>query len=478
MKRIQMGHMPRIGKKPLSAFDLSNIVPRLEFVSPVLRVVKGRVVCQMRPDKGKKTVLRVLCDCYPNVWLGVPEIAKRSGYSIRHVGRILRELELKDKLIVDINSRLISKNKKLVGSDDAGKKGGSGKGCTPQYFICDRRIYDIFQQQQELVRVDKETKKLGRLSKTLTSQNLNPDISETSPNSKPGHPSNNPDILERSPDMSEPKPRHISIQNSPNPDTMADEPVMLCNQSLGTSQVGTNHVKPMNEPVVGTQETEAAEKQEPQRQEPRKAGKAGSKPSPSLSSHDMTMTGQQFEGLFAEDVIHAVSDGEFNLAALKSYDCTGELTDACRAAVQQMQNQPFVDRTTCAEIMSRAMEILDAQSIKAPRGWLPVLKKLRIEGGPARVGAPEPFKPVRPAVQPDQVLVDKSSALHFYEEPLKPFHDLLVETAKYRGVPQRWADAVPFLDCAIEGDIPPDELTGLIAVRDEIQSRIPARAAH
>ncbi len=205
------------------------------------------------------------------------------------------------------------------------------------------------------------------------------------------------------------------------------------------------------------------------------------KPSLSFSSHDMTTpetVGSRFEGLFAEDVIHAVSDGEFNLAALKSYDCTSELADACRETVQQMQNQPFVGRATCAEVMSKAMNLLRLRSVDAPRGWLLVLKRLR-EGGPATVEAPGPFKPhIRPSVQPERVLMDVSSALHCYEEQLKPYTNVLMETARYKGVPQSFSEAVPFLDCAIDGDIPHDELGAMIAVRNEIQSRIPTRAAH
>ncbi len=207
--------------------------------------------------------------------------------------------------------------------------------------------------------------------------------------------------------------------------------------------------------------------------EPQRREKTGSKPSPSFSSHDMTMTKKEtvgrFQGQYGEDVIRAVSDGEFNLAALKSYEYTGELADACREAIEEMQNQPFDGRTTCAKVMGRTMEILDDQSIKAPAGWLPILKALRADGGPARIKlyVSPPFG----HIAAEDVLVDAASALHCYEEPLKPFNDLLVETAKYKGVPQSWDEAVPFLDCALDGDTPRDELGAMIAVRDKIQSR-------
>ncbi len=220
-------------------------------------------------------------------------------------------------------------------------------------------------------------------------------------------------------------------------------------------------------------------KQENPNAEPQKQD--GSKPSFPLL--DMTVTqetvGSRFEMEQShEEAIRLVSDGEFNLPALKSYDAVSELGDACCDAIREMKNQSFQGRVTCAEVMSRAMDILKLRGFDAPRGWLPVLKKLRTEGGPATAEAPEPFKPIRAKLEPERVLVDGSSALHFYEEPLKPFADLLVETAKYKGVPQSWAEAVPFLDCVIDGNIPHEELGAMIAVRDEIKSRIPARAAH
>jgi hypothetical protein len=97
--------MPILDKKPLSAYKLSHMISELEFSSPVLRVVNGIVVLQIRPDKAKKAILRVLSDHYPNVWPGIPKIAKLTNYSERQVRRVLRELEFKDRLIVDVNSR-------------------------------------------------------------------------------------------------------------------------------------------------------------------------------------------------------------------------------------------------------------------------------------------------------------------------------------------------------------------------------------
>lgn len=166
--------MPIHDKKPLFAWQLSDLIAKLTFTSPVLRIVSGRVEFQMRPDKAKKAVLRVLCDHYPNVWPSVPTIGELSNYGDRQVRRVLRELEFKDRLIVDANSRYFWRwptiedmnpdwtperrqqalnmvaHIRIWESDGAGKRGGSGRDCTPQYVICDRRIYDIYQQQRNV----------------------------------------------------------------------------------------------------------------------------------------------------------------------------------------------------------------------------------------------------------------------------------------------------------------------------------------
>jgi hypothetical protein len=83
----------------LSAYRLSYTVASLVFVRPNLRG-------QLRPDKIKKAVLRALCDRYPHVWPGLKDIAAKASCSMPQARRVLRELEYKDRLIVDVNSRL------------------------------------------------------------------------------------------------------------------------------------------------------------------------------------------------------------------------------------------------------------------------------------------------------------------------------------------------------------------------------------
>jgi hypothetical protein len=132
----------------LSAFKLSHIVASLEFIRPNTRG-------QHRPDKVKKAVLRALCDRYPNVWPGIEDIARKASCGTTQTRRALRELEHKDRLIVDVNSRpawacwtgcwYCVPNPRL-NLEAAGKKGGRGKNCTVQYFIMDRKILDIYEQ--------------------------------------------------------------------------------------------------------------------------------------------------------------------------------------------------------------------------------------------------------------------------------------------------------------------------------------------
>ena len=172
MQRIITNHMPFyshdgekvIGK--LSGYKLQDIANHLTFYKPSLRYPN-------RIDRIKSNVLGALCARYPNVWPGVITIAKEAHCSVAQAHRALRELELKDKLIVDVNSHLKwkdiatveeqaqSKHKWTLVSDDAGKHGGTSKD-TVQYFICDRKIFDVYQQQQAWEKRDKARDKANK----------------------------------------------------------------------------------------------------------------------------------------------------------------------------------------------------------------------------------------------------------------------------------------------------------------------------
>jgi hypothetical protein len=153
-----------IGK--LSGYKLQDITNHLTFYKPSLRYPK-------RIDRIKSNVLGALCARYPNVWPSVTTIAKEAHCSVAQAHRALRELELKDKLIVDVNSHLKwkdiatveeqaqSKHKWTLVSDDAGKHGGTSKD-TVQYFICDRKLFDVYQQQQAWEKRDKARDKANK----------------------------------------------------------------------------------------------------------------------------------------------------------------------------------------------------------------------------------------------------------------------------------------------------------------------------
>src|ERR1700730_2041239 len=77
----------------LSSFELSKYVNLIE----VGLWYSGRVSLHT-----KIAVLRALADRYPNVWPGVPDIAKKAHSSPTQVRLALRELEFEDELITEI----------------------------------------------------------------------------------------------------------------------------------------------------------------------------------------------------------------------------------------------------------------------------------------------------------------------------------------------------------------------------------------
>jgi hypothetical protein len=149
MERIEISAI-----EGLSAYKLSHIASHLVFERPSLRKDKHGKSVQHRPDKTKKAVLRALCDRYPCIWPGLRDIAAKASCSLAQARRVLRELEYKDRLIVDVNSRLQwcwpsgKDGRPALGWAVRGKKGGYPKSETIQYVVNDRRIYDIFEQQE------------------------------------------------------------------------------------------------------------------------------------------------------------------------------------------------------------------------------------------------------------------------------------------------------------------------------------------
>jgi hypothetical protein len=86
-------HTKMESEEGLSSFELSKYVNLIE----VGLWYSGRVSLHT-----KIAVLRALADRYPNVWPGVPDIAKKAHSSPTQVRLALRELEFEDELISEI----------------------------------------------------------------------------------------------------------------------------------------------------------------------------------------------------------------------------------------------------------------------------------------------------------------------------------------------------------------------------------------
>jgi hypothetical protein len=125
----------------LTSGQLSKIVNCLPLSKPDAR---GR----MHRQPMKKAILRAIFDRYPNVWPGIDDVAGKVGCCVRYAEEMLRELEFEDRFIVDITrgvGRRISWVVPGAGPTlTTAKVGGTGK--TVQYFICDRKIVDLFVQ--------------------------------------------------------------------------------------------------------------------------------------------------------------------------------------------------------------------------------------------------------------------------------------------------------------------------------------------
>lgn len=83
-------------------------------------------------------------------------------------------------------------------------------------------------------------------------------------------------------------------------------------------------------------------------------------------------------GMGARRVVEVVTDGEFNPDALAAYPHSDALSACCIAAVGELAAEVYSGRPTLALIMDKSMSSLRSKyGHDAPRGWLPVLKRLR-----------------------------------------------------------------------------------------------------
>jgi hypothetical protein len=143
-----------------------------------------------------------------------------------------------------------------------------------------------------------------------------------------------------------------------------------------------------------TQEETDFKQVESQRAKPKPEDKTnGSLRSFQTSDHDQNPAGKFIEadsGTTVGDALRVIrnlddlalieqlSDSEFDTQFLTTYDRTRELADSCRVAINELSAEVFRGRSTLADIMGMAMERLRENCGQdAPRGWLPVMRKLR-----------------------------------------------------------------------------------------------------
>jgi hypothetical protein len=157
------------------------------------------------------------------------------------------------------------------------------------------------------------------------------------------------------------------------------------------------------------------------------------------------------------EIIEAVSDSEFDTEALANYSSTDDLVESCITAHAEMSDQPFLGRRSYADVMGRAMKLLRVKyDANAPRGWLPVIKRLR-----ASKANPETERAASgPQIDLSKVLIVPWSAIHAVshedadalesERQTNPvLSTVLIDAANRLGVPGSWVAGLEYADAVI-----------------------------
>ena len=103
---------------------------------------------------------------------------------------------------------------------------------------------------------------------------------------------------------------------------------------------------------------------------------------PNRCDHDIDLrtSGLRIGQVLASGDIPVISDGKFDVGYLSVYRYQQELEECCQLALYELSDEPFQGSASCAKVMGRAMELLrETYSLDAPRGWVPVMRKLREE---------------------------------------------------------------------------------------------------
>jgi hypothetical protein len=99
------------------------------------------------------------------------------------------------------------------------------------------------------------------------------------------------------------------------------------------------------------------------------------------SDHDRRPWVRTIGMVLADASLSRISDGEFNVSYLAKYPHGRHLNECCHMAVEELAEEPYEGRVSCARVMGRAMELLrEIHGVNAPRGWVPVLRTLRWTG--------------------------------------------------------------------------------------------------
>jgi hypothetical protein len=146
--------------------------------------------------------------------------------------------------------------------------------------------------------------------------------------------------------------------------------------------------------------------------------------------------GDQFQlsGCTLEEIVQAISDGEFEIGYLEDFAYRDELQECCLDAIEGLSSRQFAGPASNANVMGNAMEILrERYGVDAPRGWYPVMKTLR------QISAEEQeFK--QKSEQESKVQLEYERELlawHAARKPLEDFHDQFEPSPEYEAV---WRD--------------------------------------
>jgi hypothetical protein len=175
-----------------------------------------------------------------------------------------------------------------------------------------------------------------------------------------------------------------------------------------------------------------------------------------------------------------ISDREFDEKFLSTYPHEAELNSCCDQAIQELADEPYVGRLSCARVMGRAMELLkSAHHLDVPRGWVPVMRKLRATKE-QKSRYEKYFGLVvheAPPVPAEELLSHPVSSIHTIDRDddqllalmnERPDVNAVFKTLAKHAVPTSWSEGLNFMNAAIAAlgtSVPP----AVVIARDKLQ---------